>query len=121
MPSWSQMQKLIAQVLNENEGGAHIHESTCETNQHGCVYTDFGKFVSERYSGEHGDEYAKVSQMHEKKLEERIEELRACLSGLKDEDIKWAFSVIDPLLLVLCIMVKHAHAQHTHKHIDRGG
>lgn len=105
MPSWSQMQKLITQVLCEKEGGAHIHESTCLTHPHGCVYTDFGKFVSERYSGKHGDEYAKVSSMHEKKLEERIAELSSHLPGLKDEDIKWSFSVIDPQLLVLCLMV----------------
>ena len=100
------MQELMAKELFKKGQGQHIHESTGKKYPHGCTFTDFGSFVSARYAGEHGDDYAKVSLLHEKTLESRIEMLSNHLPGLRRSDIKNPFSVLDPELLVLCLMVR---------------
>ena len=103
LPSWDGIQKLMSTHLFKEGAGAHIHKSKAK-HPHGCVFTDLGSYVSERYSGEHGDAYAEVSLRHEKTLEERIQQLETDLPGLRDADIKKPFSVLDPLLLVMCLM-----------------
>ena len=104
LPAWSGMKKLMAGQLFSTGQGAHIHESQGAKYPHGCVFTDFGSYVSERYAGEHGKSYAKVSMLNEKTLKERIDYLAELLPGLKKQDVKKPFSVLDPLLLVLCLM-----------------
>ena len=105
MPSWPDMQDMMAEELFKTGAGKHIHESKGKKYPHGCVFTDYGSYISERYAGEHGDSYAKVSLLHEQTLQERIDALEKYLPGLKKADIKRPFSVLDPLLLTLCLMV----------------
>ena len=66
------MKKLMAKELFKHGPGKHVHESKGKHYPHGCAFTDIGSFISERYAGEHGEEFAKVSLVHEKTLEERI-------------------------------------------------
>ena len=49
---------------------------------HGCVYTNWGQYISRRYVGEHGDDFADVSLLHEKTLEDRIELWKEMLPGI---------------------------------------
>ena len=105
LPTWPAMQQIIKKQLFKQGEGQHIHESKGKVYPYGCCFTDLGSYISERYAGEHGDEYAKVSLLHEKTLEQRIALLEKRLPGLQSSDIKKPFSVLDPLLLVLCLMV----------------
>ena len=98
------MQKVMAGQLFSTGQGAHIQQSQGKKFPHGCAFADFGSYVSERYAGEHGDAYAKVSMVHDKTLKERITQLAQLLPGLQQGDVKQTFSVLDPLLLVLCLM-----------------
>ena len=104
LPSWDGMKKLMAEHLFQSGDGSHIHKSVGKKSPHGCVFTDLGSYVSSRYAGEHGDAYAEVSLRHEQTLERRIEQLSKYLPGLQEADIKNVFSVLDPMLLVLCLM-----------------
>ena len=55
-------------------------------------------------SREHGGECANVSLLHERTIKERIETLEQLLPGFQSGDVKRPFSVLDPRLLVLCLM-----------------
>lgn len=112
LPSWPDMRDLMAEELFKTGAGKHIHESRGNKYPHGCAFTNVASYISERYAGEHGDSYAKVSLQHEQTLEERIEALSKYLPGLKKADIKRPFSVLDPLLLVLCLMVSLMRTQY---------
>ena len=104
------MKNLMNKRLFKSGGGQHIHEPKAK-HPYGCAFTDFGSYVSHRYAGKHGDSYAKISLLHEKALRERVDMLALHLPGLKNGDIKSPFSVLDPLLLVLCLMVSPGGAR----------
>ena len=76
------MQKLIQTQLHNEGEGLHIHQSDGVVSPHGCVFTDIGPFISKRYEGIHGAEYAKVSLQHEDLLRKRIRLLTQALPGM---------------------------------------
>ena len=98
------MKKLMTEHLFQTGDGCHIHKSVGKKFPHGCVFTDLGSYVSSRYAGEHGDDYAAVSLRLEQTLKQRIEDLLKYLPGLQQADIKKVLNVLDPTLLVLCLM-----------------